>query len=1064
MDDRYSKLEAKKEAIRQHPDFVLVRKRFPHAQESDIFRAFIAGKGKLRQITQILHDQFANGAVGGGMPMYQQPPPQPQPQQQQFYNGQFYPPQPQQPQQPYLPQMHHQPGQPPSFQPQMNQMNQQFPYQQPQPQMGFQNGNTNNFMPPYGGPQPMGQMGGALPLPLIDPLINPDLLESDAKRAKVMPMLSIPSTKVEVKKKQSILDKYKVRPQRLQGLQQNQFQQQYQHNQFQQVPQYAAPPGQMPGYPGPPHQFIQHQQPPFYRQGYNQQPPVHTKFAFKVNNGGHYPQGRRPEMPIVLRPDGSHLDILEERIRSNRSATKRRYSEDWLDDLDDLEGGGGGGKASYYDGVTLIDSQVLEYINLATLQQLIEVGGVEPAVGELVMQQRPFNTIYEISENEFTLPDETPKPPSRKGKRKPLGLRLVEATEHSLRGYQAVDSLVKQCAEYGEQISSQMKEWGVTVTGEGELSTIELDPVKELSSQTVPYIKHKPELLLEEITLNNYQQVGINWLNLLYQNHLLCILADEMGLGKTCQVISFMAHLKATEKKNGPHLVIVPASTIENWLREFQKFCPLLVVQAYYGLVKEREELRALLEGIDYDVMVTTYSLAAGAPADFKFLRQQNFNIIVYDEGHFLKNSLTERYNKLMRLNAKFRLLLTGTPLQNNLKELVSLLLFMLPKLFNEKKEDLQNLFNQKLGTAFSSKLQLGTPSLHNPLMATQAIAKAKTMMTPFVLRRKKEQVLQHLPSKCHEIIDCLMTESQQKIYDEEIDRAKKTRAERERRATITDKAELEKFKKDPLPSSTNVLMQLRKATLHPMLFRIDFTDDKLKEMAKAIMAEPEYVKANEDYIYEDMTVMLDYELNNLCEKFPTINLFKLPDSAYLNLGKVTELLKLLDDIINKRKEKVLVFSLFTQLLDVLEKVLAIYKYKFVRLDGATPVETRQDIIDSFYDEEDIPIFLLSTKAGGFGINLVAANNVVIFDQSFNPHDDKQAEDRAHRVGQKKEVTVYKLITKDTIEQNILHLAENKLQLDEQISLDLAVDPKLEEKQATMWEQMLFLTQGGVAV
>ncbi|CAN3375099.1 hypothetical protein DIURU_005358 [Diutina rugosa] len=1062
MDDRYSKLEAKKEAIRQHPDFVLVRKRFPHAQESDIFRAFIAGKGKLRQITQILHDQFANGAVGGGMPMYQQPPPQPQ--QQQFYNGQFYPPQPQQPQQPYSPQMHHQPGQPPSFQPQMNQMNQQFPYQQPQPQMGFQNGNTNNFMPPYGGPQPMGQMGGASPSPSIDPSINPDLLESDAKRAKVMPMSSIPSTKVEVKKKQSILDKYKVRPQRLQGLQQNQFQQQYQHNQFQQVPQYAAPPGQMPGYPGPPQQFNQHQQPPFYPQGYNQQPPVHTKFAFKVNNGGHYPQGRRPDMPIVSRPDGSHLDILEERIRSNRSATKRRYSEDWSDDSDDSEGGGGGGKASYYDGVTSIDSQVLEYINSATLQQLIEVGGVEPAVGELVMQQRPFNTIYEISENEFTLPDETPKPPSRKGKRKPLGLRLVEATEHSLRGYQAVDSLVKQCAEYGEQISSQMKEWGVTVTGEGELSTIELDPVKESSSQTVPYIKHKPELLSEEITLNNYQQVGINWLNLLYQNHLSCILADEMGLGKTCQVISFMAHLKATEKKNGPHLVIVPASTIENWLREFQKFCPSLVVQAYYGSVKEREELRASLEGIDYDVMVTTYSLAAGAPADFKFLRQQNFNIIVYDEGHFLKNSLTERYNKLMRLNAKFRLLLTGTPLQNNLKELVSLLSFMLPKLFNEKKEDLQNLFNQKLGTAFSSKSQSGTPSSHNPLMATQAIAKAKTMMTPFVLRRKKEQVLQHLPSKCHEIIDCSMTESQQKIYDEEIDRAKKTRAERERRATITDKAELEKFKKDPLPSSTNVLMQLRKATLHPMLFRIDFTDDKLKEMAKAIMAEPEYVKANEDYIYEDMTVMSDYELNNLCEKFPTINSFKLPDSAYLNSGKVTELLKLLDDIINKRKEKVLVFSLFTQLLDVLEKVLAIYKYKFVRLDGATPVETRQDIIDSFYDEEDIPIFLLSTKAGGFGINLVAANNVVIFDQSFNPHDDKQAEDRAHRVGQKKEVTVYKLITKDTIEQNILHLAENKLQLDEQISSDSAVDPKLEEKQATMWEQMLFSTQGGVAV
>lgn len=129
-----------------------------------------------------------------------------------------------------------------------------------------------------------------------------------------------------------------------------------------------------------------------------------------------------------------------------------------------------------------------------------------------------------------------------------------------------------------------------------------------------------------------------------------------------------------------------------------------------------------------------------------------------------------------------------------------------------------------------------------------------------------------------------------------------------------------------------------------------------------------------------------------------------------------------------------------------------------MRLDGATSVETRQDIIDHFYEDETIPIFLLSTKAGGFGINLVAANNVIVFDQSFNPHDDKQAEDRAHRVGQKKEVTVYKLIVNKTIEENILQLAENKLELDQSISNnpDGVTDSKFEEKTASLFERLLF--------
>ena len=727
----------------------------------------------------------------------------------------------------------------------------------------------------------------------------------------------------------------------------------------------------------------------------------------------------------------------------------------------------------YKTGLTTIDSQILEFLNNASTQDIIEICNVPPKVSELIITKRPFQNIYVVAEDKFELPsektEESGNEKKRRVQRKTLGQKIIENTEFSLKGYKAVDSLIKKCSEYGDLISKQMEKWGVTITGDGELEMVDLEPTQNAieiedkddyeeedediivhhKSKSLTYIKEKPSLLPEDIDLKNYQQVGINWLNLLYRNNLSCILADEMGLGKTCQVISFMAHLKETETKKGPHLVIVPSSTLENWLREFNKFCPDLMVQAYYGSQSEREELRYDLQNSDYDVMVTTYNLATGAAPDFKFLRNQNFNMIVYDEGHMLKNSTSERYNKLMRLNAKYRLLLTGTPLQNNLKELVSLLAFMLPNLFNDKREDLQGLFNQKVSTVDSSE------GNYNPLLSLQAIAKAKTMMTPFVLRRKKVQVLKHLPGKIHKIENCELTPTQRAIYDDYLNQGKRTRIERERRKKLSSK-EIEKARKNAIPSSSNVMMSLRKASLHPLLFRTLFTDEKVAKMAKAIMNEPEYFDANQTYILEDMKVMADYELNNLCEKFPkTLSKFVLKDEDWLNGGKISKLIEILDKIINK-KEKVLIFSLFTQMLDILEKVLTISNMKFLRLDGQTSVDTRQDLIDKFYDDETIPVFLLSTKAGGFGINLVAANHVIIFDQSFNPHDDKQAEDRAHRVGQTSEVVVTKLIAKNTIEENMLQLAENKLQLDQSISSNELTDSKFEEKAASLFEKLLF--------
>lgn len=765
------------------------------------------------------------------------------------------------------------------------------------------------------------------------------------------------------------------------------------------------------------------------------------------------------------------LEVLEEKIRNNRmrKSVPSVDSDAELEEevfSDDMSGEEDFDRS--HGGITSIDNQILEFLNQATSEDIIEICNVAPKAAEILISKRPFNTIYEIADDK--LEGATPEPEGkRKYQRKPLGLKIVESAEYSLKGYKAVDSLVKKCSEYGNLISRQMARWGVKVTGEGELSMvdvdlknedeekkdIELDVVEVLDDEeddvvispqrSLPYIKHKPTLLAPEVELKSYQQVGLNWLHLLYHYKLSCILADEMGLGKTCQVITFMAHLKVASENSGPHLVVVPASTLENWLREFQKFCPSLEVQAYYGSQPEREDLRYELAESKFDVLVTTYNLATGAAADFKFLKSSNFDMIVYDEGHMLKNSNSERYNKLMRLKASFRLLLTGTPLQNNLKELVSLLAFMLPGLFVEKRDDLQGLFNKKASVESSHN--------YNPLLSQQAINKAKTMMTPFVLRRKKAQVLKYLPSKTHEVIRCEMLPKQREIYDSYIRQGKETRLERERRKTLTGK-EAERARLKPIASSSNVMMSLRKASMHPLLFRTNYTDSMLQEMSKKIMREPDYVSANHSYILEDMQVMSDFELNALCEKFPTtLGEYMLPRHAWLESGKATKMLEVVQTVIAK-EEKVLVFSLFTQMLDVIERVLSFANISFVRLDGQTSVDTRQDIIDRFYEDDSIPVFLLSTKAGGFGINLVAANNVIIFDQSFNPHDDRQAEDRAHRVGQSSQVYVTKLISDNTIDENILMLAENKLQLDHSISTES--DSKFEEKAVSMFESILF--------
>lgn len=688
-----------------------------------------------------------------------------------------------------------------------------------------------------------------------------------------------------------------------------------------------------------------------------------------------------------------------------------------------------------------IEVKVLDFFNKCSPQDLADIAAITEETAIYLLSKKPFKSLHDVRQ----VAKETQGAGSKKKTaRKPIGDKLVDKCLDMWKGYEAVDELVKRCETLGKPVAEDMKKWGVNVFGastNGELEVVNIDEhtspgrdsgigtpssmsadehdeiqtKKGLNVRRKQVFFPQPPLLANGVTLKDYQVVGINWLSLLFDRKLSCILADDMGLGKTCQVVSFLAHLKEKAVK-GVHLIVVPASTLENWLREFQVFCPQLQVMPYYADQKERElvreEIEARMEDGTVDVIVTTYGMAK-RKLETKFLRRLHPVVCVYDEGHLLKNSQSEAYTQLMRIGSQFRLLLTGTPLQNNLNELVSLLGFILPSVFQEHSENLQYIFSHKAKT---------TDDSHAALLSVQRIARAKAMMTPFVLRRKKHQVLKHLPTKTRRVEYCELTPSQSEVYESHKKKALKI---------IQDRAAGVKVGNE----SANVMMALRKASIHPLLFRRLYIDSKLKKMSKACLRESEFADSNLAFVYEDMEVMTDWELHKLCERYPdTLSSYVLDSDACLDSGKISTLTSLLKTYA-ANGDRVLIFSQFVMVLNLLEPLLDTLNMPFSRLDGETPISTRQPLIDEFtVSDPPIPVFLLSTKAGGAGINLACANKVVIFDSSFNPQDDIQAENRAHRVGQKREVEVVRLVTRGTIEEQILALGETKLALDERVA------------------------------
>lgn len=475
--------------------------------------------------------------------------------------------------------------------------------------------------------------------------------------------------------------------------------------------------------------------------------------------------------------------------------------------------------------------------------------------------------------------------------------------------------------------------------------------------------------------LKEYQIRGLEWLVSLYNNNLNGILADEMGLGKTIQTIACITYIMEMKKVNGPFLIIVPLSTMSNWVLEFEKWAPSVHVVAYKGSPAVRRDLQSQMRATKFNVLITTYEYII---KDKAILAKLHWKFLIIDEGHRMKNhhcKLTQVLNTYYI--APHRLLLTGTPLQNKLPELWALLNFLLPSIFKSC-STFEQWFNAPFATT-GEKVEL------NEEETILIIRRLHKVLRPFLLRRLKREVESQLPDKVEYIIKCDMSGLQRVLY-----KVMQTQG-----VMLTDGSEKGKHGKGGAKTLMNTIMQLRKLCNHPFMFQhIEKAYCEHHGHHSGIVTGPDLFRAS---------------------------------------GKF----ELLDRILPKLKatnHRCLLFCQMTQLMTILEDYLNWRGFLYLRLDGTTKAEDRGDLLKRFNDpSSDYFLFLLSTRAGGLGLNLQAADTVIIFDSDWNPHQDLQAQDRAHRIGQKNEVRVLRLMTVNSVEERILAAAKYKLNMDEKV-------------------------------
>ncbi len=466
------------------------------------------------------------------------------------------------------------------------------------------------------------------------------------------------------------------------------------------------------------------------------------------------------------------------------------------------------------------------------------------------------------------------------------------------------------------------------------LREIEEKKQKLRNIENIQTIKHSKHI---KAKLRPYQLSGFQWLQVLDELQWGGCLADDMGLGKTLQAITFLQYLKE-KYKGSTHLVVCPTSLIYNWESELQKFAPKLKYHIYYG--SSREFTDEHFE--NYDVIITSYGLVRN---DMEALLKFEWNYIILDESQAIKNPDALTTKAVQLLKAKNRLVMSGTPVQNNTYDLYAQFHFLNPGL---------------LGSKDFFKTEFANPiDRHNDAEVSRQLRK---LVFPFMLRRTKEQVASDLPDKTETTLWCQMPKEQRSVYED------------------------------------------YKNYYRTMLMK------KIEEegMAKSGI-----------YVLEGLL-----RLRQICD---SPELVKDKEVTTKQSIKIEELLREVQE--NTGSHKLLVFSQFTEMLQLIKTALQKQNITFAYLDGSTPATKRKEAVNEFQNDQSLKIFLISLKAGGVGLNLTAADYVYIVDPWWNPAAEQQAIDRTHRIGQTQKVFAYKMICKDTVEEKILLLQQRKKQL-----------------------------------
>lgn len=500
--------------------------------------------------------------------------------------------------------------------------------------------------------------------------------------------------------------------------------------------------------------------------------------------------------------------------------------------------------------------------------------------------------------------------------------------------------------------------------------------------------------------LRFYQQEGVNWLAFLNKYHLHGILCDDMGLGKTLQTICIIAsdhHMRAEEfQKTGspesrrlPSLIICPPTLSGHWQQEINQYAPFLTATCYVGNPAERTRVKSQLSTTD--IVITSYDICRN---DIEQITQCKWNYCVLDEGHIIKNSKAKQTQAVKRVAANHRLILSGTPIQNNVLELWSLFDFLMPGFLGTEKVFLDR-FAKPIAASRNSKSN--SKEQEAGALAIEALHK---QVLPFLLRRLKEEVLDDLPPKIIQNYYCDLSELQKRLYD---DFAKKqaTQISTEVNGNVDKQVKQHIFQ---------ALQYMRKLCNSPALV-LNERHPQYETINRQLAREKSSIK---DPIHAPkMGALRDLLVDCGIGVDSTVSVGELPTET----NAISQ-------------HRALIFCQLKEMCDIVEHEVfkkMLPSVTFMRMDGSTDARKRQDIVTKFNGDPSIDCLLLTTHVGGLGLNLTGADTVIFVEHDWNPQKDMQAMDRAHRIGQKKVVNVYRLITRGTLEEKIMSLQRFKL-------------------------------------